>query len=224
MYSLKTNGPFSVDVSSVQDRERLVFSLKGNISVNSVELREKDMLYLPLGFTAKLETKGESVVFVAEAKGTKKYNSYVKKYAEVNRMNIGQPTFRRTVVQSLTENDPANRFLAGYVEGTTGEWTSYPPHKPDGKPEAYVYYNINPGFAVQMILDGDNEQAFVVHDYDTVLIPRGYHPEVNTTVTAGCYAWIIAAPENARNMQVEIHPAFQSVNLGKSHLTINKNS
>jgi 5-deoxy-D-glucuronate isomerase len=222
MRSLKADKQLSLDLGPSPEMERLLFSLKGGVSVNGTPLEERDMMYLPVGIgsSTTLDASAGSIIFLAEASGSKKYTQYVKKYKEAARMNIGQPTFRRVVVQSLTEGDPANRFIAGYVEGSAGEWTSYPPHKHDDKPEAYVYYNIDPGFAVQMVLDGKNEQAFVVHDYDTVLIPRGYHPEVNTTVIAGCYAWIIAAPEHARNMQVEIHPAFQGVNLGRSHLTI----
>jgi 5-deoxy-glucuronate isomerase len=220
LYSLKTTGNFKADLGLRGDRERVVFSLQGDVSVNGQDLREKDMMYVPIGDNLLIESKGASVIFVAEASASKKYDPYVKKYAEANKMKIGQPTFRRTVVQSITENDPGNRFLAGYVEDSLGEWSSYPPHKHDDKPEAYIFYGLNPGFGVQLILDGDDEKAYVVHDYDAVLIPRGYHPHVNTSLKGGSYAWVIAAPPTARNMSVDIHPAFKEVNLGKSHLSI----
>jgi 5-deoxy-glucuronate isomerase len=220
LYSLKTSGNFKTDLGSRGDRERLIFSLKGDISVNENNLREKDMMYLPVAEAARIESKGDSVIFVAETAASKKYEPYVKKYDSANKMKIGQPTFRRTVVQSVTENDQANRFLAGYVEDSVGEWSSYPPHKHDDKPEAYIYYGLDPGFGVQLILDGEDERAYVVHDYDAVLIPKGYHPHVNTSLRGGSYAWVISAPPNSRNMGVEIHPAFKEVNLGKSHLSI----
>lgn len=217
---MKTSGGFEYDFPGEANKERLVFSLNGGISVNGTALAEKDMMYLSLGETAKVKTHGRAVVFVTDTPGSKKYGSYLKKYADVNKMKIGQPTFRRTVVQSITESDPANRFIAGYVEDSIGEWSSYPPHKHDDKPEAYIYYGLNPGFGVQLILDGNDERAYVVHDYDAVLIPRGYHPHVNTSLRGGSYAWVISAPPDSRNMGVEIHPAFREVNLGKSHLSI----
>ena len=188
--------------------------------MNGTSLAEKDMMYLPLGEPARVKTKGSAVVFVADTKGSQKFAPYVKKYADAQKMKIGQPTFRRTVVQSITEADPANRFIAGYVEDSIGEWSSYPPHKHDDKPEAYIFFGLNPGFGVQLILDGDDERAYVVHDYDAVLIPRGYHPHVNTSLRGGSYAWVISAPSDSRNLGVEIHPAFREVNLGKSHLSI----
>ena len=220
LYSLKTSGNFKTDLGSRGDKERLVFSLKGDISVNGTDLREKDMMYLPLGEDARIESKSDSVIFIAETSASKKYEPYLKKYSEAQRMKIGQPTFRRTVVQTITESDPANRFIAGYVEDSLGEWSSYPPHKHDDKPEVYIFYGLDPGFGVQLILDGDDERAYVVHDYDAVLIPRGYHPHVNTSLRGGSYAWVISAPPNSRNLGVEIHPAFKEVNLGKSHLSI----
>ncbi|MDA4131318.1 MAG: 5-deoxy-glucuronate isomerase [Thaumarchaeota archaeon] len=220
LYSLKTSASYKSELPPRPDRERIVFSLKGDILINGRALHEKDMMYVPIGESVRLETKGDSVIFIAETSASERYETYVKPYAEANRMKIGQPTFRRTVVQSLTELDPANRFLAGYVEDSLGEWSSYPPHKHDDKPEVYIFYGLDPGFGVQLILDGDDERAYVVHDYDAVLIPRGYHPHVNTSLRGGSYAWVIAAPPSARNMAVDIHPAFKEVNLGKSHLQI----
>lgn len=220
LHCLKTDKSFELDLPGALGKERLIFSLSGPISVNGTSLAEKDMMYLPIGDPAKIRTQGNAVVFITSTSGSVKYEPYMKKYSDVQKMKIGQPTFRRTVVQSITESDHANRFIAGYVEDSIGEWSSYPPHKHDDKPEAYIYYGLNPGFGVQLILDGDDERAYVVHDYDAVLIPKGYHPHVNTSLRGGCYAWVISAPPDSRNLAVEIHPAFKEVNLGKSHLSI----
>jgi 5-deoxy-D-glucuronate isomerase len=201
-------------------KERVVFSLEGPIRVNGLDLEEKDMLYIPTG-SEEIEVASDRkcVIFIAETYGETKYHQYVRKYAEAQRMSIGQPTFRRSVVVTIGEKDPANSFIAGYVEDSRGEWSSYPPHKHDDKPEAYIFYGIDPGFAVQVVIDGENEEAYVVHDYDTVLIPKGYHPHVNTSLTGSNYAWIISAPSENRNLGVEFHPAFKNVELGRSHLS-----
>jgi|GEM_PF-356076 5-deoxy-D-glucuronate isomerase len=225
IYCYKSRSGFEKKFMNLDRRgkERIVFSLKGQIQVNGYELEEKDMAYVPIGQDIEIGSRGETVMFVAETDGTNKYDPYVRRYKEASRMQIGQPTFRRSVVVTIGEKDPANRFIAGYVEDSLGEWSSYPPHKHNDKPEAYLFYGVDPGFAVQLILDDGDERAYVVHDYDTVLIPRGYHPHVNTSLTGSSYAWIISAPPNNRNLGVEIHPAFKNVNLGKSHLTIQEN-
>ncbi len=225
LYFYKSRSQFrkKLDLKS-RGKERLVFSLKGPIQVNGETLAEKDMMYLGLDSDIELNSPGESVVFVAETDAMTKYDSYIRKYKDASRMKIGQPTFRRTVVVTIGEKDPANKFIAGYVEDSLGEWSSYPPHKHDDKPEAYVYYGVNPGFAIQVIIDGENESAYVVHDYDTVLFPKGYHPHVNTSLTGSNYAWIISAPPNNRNLAVDIHPAFKNVNLGPSHLSVKSDS
>ena len=220
LYSIKNTGQHRETLPAKDKQERLIFSLNGSITVNGVNLKEKDMMYVPIGTKAEVSADTPSVIFIAESSGTKKYDQYVKSYSEATKIQIGQPTFRRTVVTSVGEKDPANRLIGGYVEDSKGEWSSYPPHKHDDKPEAYIFYGINPGYAVQLILDEGDERAYVVHDYDTVLIPRGYHPHVNTSLKGGSYAWIICAPQEARNMEVVIHPAYREVNLGKSHLTI----
>ncbi len=87
-------------------------------------------------------------------------------------------------------------------------------------PEAYIFYGINPGFAVQLVLDEEEQQAYVVHDYDTVLIPKGYHPHVNTSLTGSKYAWIISAPPENRHLSVTIHPAFKNVKVGRAHYKV----
>ena len=220
LYSLKNSKEHKEVLSSSEEKERIVLVLKGSIAVNGNTLREKDMMYIPIGRSVEINASSPSVTFIAEAKGTKKYDQYVKKYTDATKLQIGQTTFRRIVVTSIGEKDPANRLIGGYVEDSKGEWSSYPPHRHDDKPEAYIFYGIDPGFAVQLVMNGESEQAYVVHDYDTVLIERGYHPHVNTSLTGSAYAWIICAPEDARNMEVMMHPAFNEVVLGKSHLTV----
>ncbi len=217
IYTIKNIGPHKIQLVPKEDRERLVFSLKGGITVNQNSLKEKDMAYVSKGQGVVIDAENDAVIYIAEALAKTKYESYVKKYADAERINIGEPTYRRTVVTSIGENEKANSFIAGYVENSVGEWSSYPPHKHDTKPEAYIFYGINPGFAVQLILDEEEQRAYVVHDFDTVLIPKGYHPHVNTSLTGSNYAWVIAAPIEDRKLTVTIHPAFKDVKVGRTH-------
>ena len=219
LYNFKSIEPSSI-VLNPKKVERLVFPLRGSVIVNGESLNEKDMAYVPIDTEVTLQVGKESVIYIAEAPAQTKRNFYVKRFKDSESYFIDQPGYRRTVFVTITENDPADRFIAGYVEGLRGEWTSYPPHKHDDKPEAYIFYGIDPGFAIQIIIDDNDEKAFVVHDYDVVLIPRGYHPNFSTTLTGINYAWVIAAPSDKRNLAVEIHPAYKDLPIGRSHLKI----
>jgi len=220
IYNFKNIGPHRIELTPKEDKERLLFTLKGSIKANDIVLEEKDMAYVPSGQDIVINADSDSVIYTAEAATRKKYEFYVKKYRDAQRIQVGEQTYRRTVITSIGEKDPAGSFIAGYVENSVGEWSSYPPHRHDDKPEAYIYYGINPGFAVQLVMDEEESRAYVVHDYDTVLIPRGYHPHVNTSLTGSNYAWIIAAPFDSRNLSVQIHPAFKNVKVGKTHYTV----
>ncbi len=220
IYNFKNIGPHRIQLTPNQDKERLVFTLKGSIFVNDNSLGEKDMAYLPMGERIALNADSNSVIYIAEAPAKNKHDFYIKQYRDADRVLVGEQTYRRTVITSIRENDPADSFIAGYVENSVGEWSSYPPHRHDDKPEAYIFYGINPGFAVQLVMDEEEQRAYVVHDYDTVLIPRGYHPHVNTSLTGSSYAWIIAAPFDSRDLSVTIHPAFKDVKVGRAHYKV----
>ncbi|MFP3280276.1 MAG: 5-deoxy-glucuronate isomerase [Vulcanisaeta sp.] len=219
MYNLKATEALDI-VFNAKKVERLIFPLKGSVIVNGENLNEKDMAYVPIDTEVSLRVNKDSVVYIAEAPAQTKYEFYVKRLKDAESYFIDQPGYRRTVVVMIGEGDKAERFIAGYVEGLKGEWTSYPPHKHDDKPEAYIFYGIDPGFGVQLIIDENDERAYVVHDYDVVLIPRGYHPNFSTTLTGINYAWIIAAPPDRRNLTVDVHPAYKDLPLGRSHLKI----
>jgi 5-deoxy-D-glucuronate isomerase len=220
LYTFKNIGPHNIRLLPKKEKERLVFTLKGTITVNGKEVGEKDMAYVPIGDRAEIAAAGDAVIYVAEAQAERKHDFYVKKYADADRKKLGHAPFQRTVVTVIGEKEPAERFIAGYVEGSPGEWSSYPPHRHDDKPEAYVFYGINPGFAVQLVLDEEEQRAYVVHDYDTVLVTKGYHPHVSTSLTGSNYAWVIAAPPSRRTLDVEIHPAFKGIDVGQAHYKV----
>jgi len=202
-----------------ENKERVVFTLKGTVRVNGRVMEERDVAYIPLGEQLDLEMNSGSLTFIVETYATEKYASYFKKYLEAPRTSSGQDSFQRTIVVSIGLQDNANGFIVGFVEGNPGQWTSYPPHRHDEKSEAYVYFNVDPGFAVQLEIDDEEPRAHVVHDYDTFLVTKGYHPHVNTSLTAGGYVWIMSTEPGKRNLDIMVHPSYKSVNVGKSHLS-----
>ena len=98
-----------------------------------------------------------------------------------------KPPTPRLVQTFLPEPDPADSLLVVEVITPGGCWSSYPPHKHDSDKlpdesalEEIYYHRLNPsqGFAFQRVFtdDGDLDETMTVHDRDTVMVPRGYHP------------------------------------------------
>ncbi len=202
--------------------ERLVFALNGSFHLNGQLILEKDMAYVPSDFEASLSVGAGLALFVAEAGFRSSYDFYVKRFSDVTYMEVGLRNYARRVKTMIGEGDPAVTFLAGYTEEYPGNWSSYPPHRHEGKPEAYIFYGVDPGYAVQLSLREGVEEAHVVHDYDVFLITGGYHPHVSSPLTGSGYAWVISAPPGNRRLEVEVHPSFRGEEMGRTHLTVRR--
>ncbi len=200
--------------------ERIVFSTDGSMAVNGEQLHVRDMIYTPRGTELRIRAESDANIYVAEARAFTQRKQFVKRFEEAARIESGQDCYARTIFLMIGEDDPVDRFLAGYTESIGGSWTSYPPHRHDGKPEAYIFYGMAPGFGVQLLMDEAGEEAHIVRDGDVVLIERGYHPNVGTSLNGIKFAWVIAAPPSARDLSVEIHPLFRSVPVKMSHLKV----
>jgi len=217
MFNVKVFEDSSTELGAT-DRERLVVVLEGSAEINGQVLGERDMIYLPRGSRVSIRSLAMSNIYIAEAPAAGQHRAYVKMYREAEEVEVGVESYRRRVRVMIGEGDPADSLLAGYTEGERGAWTSYPPHRHDEKPEVYVFYGMGRGFAVQMIFGEEFEEAYIVRDRDVVLITKGYHPNVCTSL-AGCkYLWIISAPIGKRDLSVTIHPDFRDVPMGRSHV------
>lgn len=184
----------------------------------SFALAEKDVCYLGRGSVFSLEATAESDVLWAQAPAERQYPSYLKRFADVKEVVSGSQSYTRHIYTSLGERDPANRFIVGFVEGEAGNWTSFPPHRHDGKPEVYVYYGMGKRFGVQVV-SGKEDRAYVVREGDAVLFEEGYHPNVATPGVGMKFVWIISADPKERNLSVELHPEYKDMPMGQTHLT-----
>lgn len=212
------------DLSSGED-EVLVVVMKGSAKVSlksssePMELAKKDICYVPKRERFSLAKRsGEGEVIVASAPAMTKYDPFVKRFAETKPIESGAAPYRRRIYNMIVEGDSVNRFLGGFVEGDSGNWTSFPPHRHDGKPEVYVYYGLGPKFGVQMIITDEEDRAYVVRDGDSVLFEKGYHPNVAAPGTGMNFLWVISADPDKRNLSVEFHPSFAAMQAGATHL------
>ncbi|HXW94935.1 MAG TPA: 5-deoxy-glucuronate isomerase [Nitrososphaerales archaeon] len=203
--------------------ESVLITLTGSVVVETpgrepATLAEKDVYYLSRGVKFSLQSPERADFLWAQAPAEREYPSYVKRISEVKPVASGSGTYRRSIYTSIGEKDPANRFIVGFVEGEEGNWTSFPPHRHDGKPEVYVYYGMGKRFGVQVVA-GEEDRAYVVREGDAVLFERGYHPNVATPGVGMKFVWIISADPRDRNLSVELHPEYRDMPMGQTHLT-----
>ena len=119
----------------------------------------------------------------------------------------GRDNWSRQVHDIIDERVEAGRLLIGETFNPPGNWSSYPPHKHEqvlpgleSKHEEVYYFKMNPsqGFALMRLYrDGGRDQAIVVQDGDTVLLPDGYHPVAAAPGYQVYYLWILAGKERA---------------------------
>ena len=203
--------------------ESAIVAVRGSVSVDlgqeKIALAEKDVAYLTRGSSFALESTGDADVLWARAPADKAFPSVARRFSEVKPVVSGAQGYTRHIYTSVGEKEQANRLIVGFVEGDMGNWTSFPPHRHDGKPEVYVYYGMGKRFGVQLVL-GDEDRAYVVRDGDAVLFEKGYHPNVATPGVGMNFVWIISADPSVRNLAVELHPEYKEMQSGPTHLTV----
>jgi len=129
----------------------------------------------------------------------------------------GRDLYRRQVHNVFVGDPHARRLIVGETFNAAGNWSSYPPHKHDGRDgelrlEEMYYYRVDPasGFGLHVAYTGDGESVtHRVEDGDLVLIPYGYHSVSAPPGHRVYYLWAIAGDE--RRLAVFEDPAFRWV-------------
>ena len=115
----------------------------------------------------------------------------------------GRGTYAREVHDLFVRDSFAKRLMVGETFNPPGHWSSFPPHKHDGRNgepflEEVYHYRISPahGFGHQMLYTNDGESVtHQVRDGDAVLLPYGYHPVSAPPGYALYYLWALAGDE-----------------------------
>jgi 5-deoxy-glucuronate isomerase len=131
--------------------------------------------------------------------------------------NRGRDLYRREVHNLFVGDPHARRLSVGETYNDTGNWSSYPPHKHDGRDgelrlEEMYYYRVDPptGFGLHVQYTADGEAVtHQVRDGDLVLIPYGYHSVAAPPGYRVYYLWAIAGDE--RKLAVFEDPAHRWV-------------
>jgi len=125
----------------------------------------------------------------------------------------GRDIYSREVHDIFVTDDSVSRLMVGETFNPPGHWSSFPPHKHDGRDgepvlEEVYYFRVSPpqGFGQQMLYTEDGEcVAHVVRDGDTVLLPYGYHPVAAAPGYRLYYLWGMAGQQ--RKLALHEDPA-----------------
>jgi len=160
-------------------------------------------LYVPPGvaFTAAATSPMEAIIMSAPAPGGGKAALVGPSDVTVNQR--GRGTYGREVHDLFVRDSHAKTLMVGETFNPPGHWSSYPPHKHDGKNgeptlEEVYYYRVSPtqGFGQQMLYTADGEAiVHAVKDGDAVILPYGYHPVCNPPGYQLYYLWALAGAE-----------------------------
>ena len=128
---------------------------------------------------------------------------------DISPVPTGKDNWRRDVSLGTTLDLPIQRLVLGETVSAPGNWSSYPPHKHDQKnlPTEYpleeiYHFRVNPdqGFGMMRVYDPPKrkdglDEAFVIQDGDTIVIPHGYHPVVAAPGYQIYYLFALAGKE-----------------------------
>ena len=185
------------------------------VSRSDVFTERATSLYVPPGteMVVQAETPLEAVVFstAAEPGGA----PAIVTPDGVKVAARGRGHYTREVHNILVDDPHARRLMVGETFNPPGNWSSFPPHKHDGRDgepvlEEVYYYRVDPpqGFGQQMLYTADGEcVTHTVRDGDAVLLPYGYHPVAAPPGYQLYYLWALAGER--RNLALHEDPTHQ---------------
>ena len=160
-------------------------------------------MYLPPGtvLTVHADSPLEAILFSTPAAAGGKAAVITPANVEVNAR--GKGNFARDVHNLFVTDPHAKKLMVGETFNPPGNWSSYPPHKHDGKDgepvlEEVYYYRVSPpnGFGQQMLYTAEGEtHTHTVKDGDAVLLPYGYHPVAAPPGYRLYYLWALAGAD-----------------------------
>jgi 5-deoxy-glucuronate isomerase len=159
--------------------------------------------YVPPGTTLRVSASTPLEAVLVSAASAEGGEPAVISPDEVRVNARGKGSYAREVHDLFVSDPHARRLMVGETFNPPGNWSSYPPHKHDGrdgepKLEEVYYYRIDPphGFGHQMLYTADGESVtHAVRDGDAVLLPYGYHPVSAPPGYRLYYLWAIAGAQ-----------------------------
>jgi len=146
-------------------------------------------VYVPAGKTVRIKalSRLEAAVFGTAAEEGEAIRIITPDDIKVLKIGEGNWYLEGTFI--IYDKIPSKRLIVGETHIPAGNWSSSPPHSHERdvpgvetRLEEIYYFRFQPpqGFGFQGLytLDHELDEAFLIHDGDVVLVPRGMHPNV----------------------------------------------
>jgi 5-deoxy-glucuronate isomerase len=216
-----------------EGKETVMVVMGGRIDVEAGSLEKKGFgaranvfdgrahsVFLPAMTEYRVSSVDGAEVALLRAPAPRGGSPYFIGANEVDVVTRGRDSFKREVHTILDSKRPAGALVVGETFNLPGAWSSYPPHKHDvhdpprqSKLQEIYHFRFDPpqGFGIQRIysLERGLNEAFVVEDGDTVVIPYGYHPVVAGPGYRLYYLWALAG--EGRELHLVEDPAHSWV-------------
>jgi 5-deoxy-glucuronate isomerase len=185
------------------------------VSRSGVFTERATALLLPPGaeVTVTAETPLEAVLVSTPAPAGGEPVLFGPDAVQVNQRGRGH--YSREVHDIFVRDPHGRRLMVGETINPPGNWSSFPPHKHDGRDgeptlEEVYHFRLDPpqGFGHQMLYTSDGETVtHAVRDGDAVLLPYGYHPVAAPPGYKLYYLWAMAGEE--RRLALHEDPAHK---------------
>ena len=160
-------------------------------------------LYLPPGVALTVTAESELEAIVVSAPSSAPGTAVLLGPNDVTVNARGRGNYAREVHDLFVRDPHARRLMVGETFNPPGHWSSFPPHKHDGRNgepflEEVYHFRVDPahGFGHQMLYTNDGESVtHQVRDGDAVLLPYGYHPVSSPPGYALYYLWAMAGDQ-----------------------------
>jgi 5-deoxy-glucuronate isomerase len=188
------------------------------VARSSVFAEKATALFLPPGHQLRVEAATPLEAVLISTPASEGVAAVLCAPSDVTVATRGRDSYTREVHDIFVRDSHARRLMVGETFNPPGKWSSYPPHKHDGRDgepvlEEIYYYRLDPpyGFGHQMIYTADGESVtHDVRDGDLVLLPYGYHPVSAAPGYSLYYLWAIAGDQ--RKLTVYDDPVHRWVN------------
>ncbi|MGD0329889.1 MAG: 5-deoxy-glucuronate isomerase [Nitrososphaeria archaeon] len=230
------DGQFNVSVITAVDKlkydeelnkhETVVCPLKGGAEIllgesEKLSLAEKDCAAIQGVDSVKIMVTENSILTICKGNTTSRRLVTKVEPGKVQGIITGGDHYRRNVRVLFGPESPLESLIVGLTEAEPGNWTGYPPHRHDDKPEVYVYYGLGDGFGLQLEWTDKEQKVHMIGDYDAFLAKECYHPNVAPPPFPISYIWFMYAENpSKKNLNAYIHPKLKFIPGGATHLTV----
>jgi len=173
------------------------------VSRTGVFTERATAVFAPPGSTIRMAAEAPMEVILVSTPAAATTAPAIARPDDIRVNHRGRATYTREVHDVFVTDPHVQRLMVGETFTPPGHWSSFPPHKHDGRDgeptlEEVYYFRVDPpqGFGHQMLYTAAGEVAtHAVKDGDAVLLPYGYHPVSAPPGYTLYYLWAMAGAE-----------------------------